>query len=61
MELQDLIRFLELDDLMLSCVLGVIVMNSAMEPAEKQPMQPMDTEAASQIELYENERRFSWI
>lgn len=33
-------------------------MNSAKEPAEQQPVQPMDTEAASKIELYENKRRF---
>ena len=29
-------------------------MNSAKEPAEQQPIQLMDTEAASKIELYEN-------
>ena len=46
------------DDLILSCVLGVIVMNSAKEPAEQQPIQLMDTEAASKIKLYENKRRF---
>lgn len=55
MELLDSIRFLEIDYVLLSSVIGGLLMDSAKESIEQQSSHLMDAEAASQLALYENE------